>query len=69
MTLPNERYRAIKNAREFLRSLLDPKSTPGVPKKIRMAAYYVLKHYPSDYDMLIAAEDFKQVFEVVKDNK
>lgn len=50
MTLPNERLRAINSAREFLRSLLDPKLTPKVPKVVRIEAYYVLKHFPSDYD-------------------
>lgn len=56
MTLPDERYRAIKNAREFLRSLLDPKLTPKVPKKIRKEAYYVLKHYIWDMDLEEIAE-------------
>ena len=51
MTLPDERYRAVNNAREFLRSLLDPKKTPKVPKKVRKEAYWVLKHFPSEYDM------------------
>ena len=51
MTLPNERTRAIKQARDFLRSLLDPKQTPKVPKWIRREAYHKLKHFPSDLDM------------------
>lgn len=48
MTLPDERRRAVVNTREFLRSLLDPKKTPKVPKSIRKQAYYLLKHYPWD---------------------
>jgi hypothetical protein len=56
MTLPNERYRAIKNAREFLVSLLNPKETPRVPKEIRKRAYYVLKHYPWDMYVDVLAE-------------
>lgn len=51
MTLPFERVNAIVNARQFLRDLLDPKKTPRVPRKIRREAYYVLKHFPQDYDI------------------
>ena len=46
MTLPDERYRAINRAREFLRDLMDPSKTKRIPKAIRREAYYVLKHYP-----------------------
>ena len=51
MTLPYERNNAIENTREFLRSLLDPKKTPKVPKKVRTSAYWCLRHFPSDFDM------------------
>ena len=51
MTLPDERYRAIRYAREFLRDLLDPKKTPKVPRKVRQQAYAVLKHYIWDTDL------------------
>ena len=51
MTLPDERYRALVNTRNFLRSLLDPAQTPKVPKEIRKRAYVCLKHYPWDTDM------------------
>lgn len=56
MTLPNERFRAIKQAREFLFDLLDPKKTPRVPKAIRREARWRLKHYPLSYDMDKAKE-------------
>ena len=49
--MPDERYRAVQRAREFLRELLDPKATPRVPRSIRQDAYYVLKHFPSDWDL------------------
>jgi hypothetical protein len=49
MTLPDEERRALIYARDFLVSLLDPKKTPKVPKKIRQEAYQRLRHYPSDY--------------------
>lgn len=51
MTLPRERSQSLLNAREFLRSLLDPKLTPRVPKSIRQKAYWCLKHFPSSYDL------------------
>lgn len=51
MTLPSERRRAIENTRDFLRALLDPKQTPGIPRETRRKAYWCLKHYPSEYDM------------------
>lgn len=51
MTLPNERLRAIIYARDFLRSLLDPKQTPKIPRAIRREAYYRLKHFPGEFDL------------------
>jgi hypothetical protein len=67
VTLPNERTRAVHNAREFLRSLLDPKKTPKVPKSIRREAYYVLKHFPSDFDMEYACDGAPSVFEHIEE--
>ena len=51
MTLPCERYNAIKRTKEFLVDLLDPKKTPRVPKAIRQQAYYCLRHYPGGYNL------------------
>jgi len=51
MTLPYERYHAIKRTEEFLKDLMDPKATPRVPKEIRKQAYYCLRHYPGNYDL------------------
>ncbi len=51
MTLPEERVNALKITRDFLRSLLDPKKTPRIPKKIRTEAYWCLRHYPYDMDI------------------
>lgn len=55
MTLPDERYRSVRWAREFLYELMDPKKTPGVPKALRGQAQAILRHYPSDWDMQAAA--------------
>ena len=63
MTLPDERYRAVRWAREFMYELMDPKKTPGVPKRIRDTARSVLRHYPSDYDMNRTAEFAPDVFQ------
>jgi len=51
MTLPDERYRAIKMAEQLLRDLCDPKKTPRVPKKVRFRAASALRHYPGSYDL------------------
>jgi hypothetical protein len=51
MTTKDERYLAIKNTHRFLRSLLDPKETPRVPRKIRIMARSLLKHYPQEYEV------------------
>lgn len=49
MTLPDERYRALKWAEQFMQDLLDPAKTPRVPKVIRRQAYSILRHYPGEY--------------------
>jgi len=51
MTLPNERTRALMNAKLFLRSLLDPRATPRVPLKVRRAARSCLKHFPAEFEI------------------
>ena len=66
MTLPDERYRAIIRARDFLRDLLDPKKTPKVPKKIRREAYYALKHFPWDMEIDYLAEKSPEILEKPK---
>lgn len=58
MTLPDERYRALINTRDFMRSLLDRLATPRVPLVIRRQARSCLKHYPweSDLEKLASSE-------------
>ena len=63
MTLPDERFRAVKYARQFLYELCDPQKTPGVPKIIRQQAQSILRHYPSDYEMTRAAAAAPDVFQ------
>jgi len=51
MTLPDERYRAVKWAEQFLLELSDPKKTPRIPKELRQRAWSILRHYPNKWDM------------------
>ena len=63
MTLPDERYRAVMQARRLLEELCDPKLTPRVASGIRDRARGALRHFPTDYDMKRAEELAPQVFE------
>ena len=51
MTLPDERYRSIHQAEQFLMDLCDRTKTPRVPKAVRARASAVLRHYPSQWDL------------------
>ena len=62
MTLPDERYRAVLYAEEFLRALADPSITKRVPKELRQRARGILRHYPNAWEMNMAAEGAPQVF-------
>lgn len=46
MTLPEERTRAVLQARFFLQQLCDNERTPGVPESVRREARRLLRHYP-----------------------
>lgn len=63
MTLPDERYRAVMQAKGFLESLCDPKLTPRVPKNIRLAASRILRHYPSSYHMQTVSHYAPDIFQ------
>lgn len=56
MTLPDERYRAMTRAAEFLEALCDPKKIPRIPLSVRNEARSVLRHYPSQWDLDQMAE-------------
>jgi hypothetical protein len=51
MTLPDERYRAIKQGKKLLEELCDPGKTPRVPSIVRDRARSILKHFPTDYEL------------------
>jgi len=63
MTLPDERYRAVRRAEQFLKDLCDSSKTPRVPKAIRGQASSILRHYPGSWDMDVAAHHCPTVFE------
>ena len=60
MTLPDERYRAVVQTRQFLLRLL---TTPRIPKAVKAEARSCLRHYPSDWDMQCAAAASPEVFQ------
>lgn len=51
MTLPDERYRSLKQSKKLLEELCDPGKTPRVPSIIRDRARGILRHYPNDYEL------------------
>ena len=63
MTLPDERYRAVKAAQQFLARLAGGEY-PRVPKAVRAEARSVLRHYPLDWDMQRTARMAPEVFQV-----
>ena len=63
MTLPDERYRSIMQAKRLLEELCSPQLTPRVAAGIRDRARGALRHYPSEYDMKRAAQTSPEVFQ------
>jgi hypothetical protein len=62
MTLPDERYRAVKYAQDFL-SRLAGGQYARVPKAVRDEARHILRHYPNAWDMDRAATAAPEVFQ------
>jgi hypothetical protein len=60
MTLPDERYRAVMQTIDFLTEICN---TPRVPKIIKQRASTLLRHYPSAWDMKMAAQYAPNVFQ------
>jgi hypothetical protein len=61
MTLPDERYRALKCAEQFMLDLCDPSKTPKVPRSVRERARGILRHYPTKFDIDRIAESAPDV--------
>lgn len=49
MTVPVERTNAVIWTEQFLADLMDPKTTPRVPKVVRDQARRLLRHYPTKF--------------------
>lgn len=64
MTLPDERYRALKQGKKLLEELCDPGKTPRVPGIVRDRARGILRHYPSDYEMNRIADGCPELLSV-----
>jgi hypothetical protein len=62
MTLPDERYRAVKHAEQFL-SRLAGGHYARVPKAVREEARALLRHYPGSWDLDRAAVAAPDVFQ------
>ena len=64
MTLPDERFRALKQGKKLLEEIAyRPEKTPHVSSLIRHRARVVLRHYPADYhfeDMVDACPEILQ---------
>lgn len=59
MTTPDERTKAVLRVERFLMDLRNPKKCPRIPKAVREEASRLLKHYPSQYDMMYIDEQFE----------
>ena len=64
MTLPDEKYRALRCGHQMLLDLLNPKITPKVPKYVRQRALSVLRHYPNSYHFAKIVEKLPEDFSV-----
>lgn len=51
MTMPNERTRAVIQTGEFL---LELSRDSSLPERIRREAKFLLRHYPDQFQMLLA---------------
>lgn len=63
MTMPDERFRAVIETKNFLNELLDPKKTPRLPKHVRKQALWCLRHYPSYWDMERVSSCSPEIFQ------
>lgn len=61
MTLPDERYRAVRNTEEFLQRLAGG-VYPRTPKAVREEAHHLLRHYPNKWELDCAAKDSPDIF-------
>ena len=65
MTLPDERYRALKQGKKLLEELCDPGKTPRVPSIVRERARGALRHYPNDFELERIADTFPEYLDKI----
>jgi hypothetical protein len=65
MTLPDERYRALKQGKKLLEELCDPGKTPRVPSIVRERARGALRHFPNDYELEKIADHCPEMLDKV----
>lgn len=63
MTLPDERYRSVLMAKKLLEDLSFSGTTKRIPLEIRQRARGILRHYPSDWDMVQACAASPHIFQ------
>ena len=63
MTTPDERTKAVLRVERFLMDLRNPKKYPRVPKSVREEASRLLRHYPTQYNMMYIEESFEPLEE------
>jgi hypothetical protein len=54
VTMPNERTRAVLQARDFLQELATGEWPCALPSGVRREAQRLLRHFPHDNDMELA---------------
>ena len=67
--MPSERTQAVLRVERFLLDLRNPKKYPRVPKAVREEAIRLLKHYPSQFDMMYIDESFEPLKEINYDRR
>lgn len=63
MTLPDERYRALKMGKKLLEDLCDPGKTPRVPGIVRDRARSALRHYPTDWEFDMISDNCPELLD------
>lgn len=63
MTLPDERYRAVVQTAKFLQALSYSSEIKRVPLAVRNEARRLLRHYPSEFDMLRVSQEVPDIFQ------
>ena len=62
MTLPDERYQAVLEARLLLLDLILPHRTPRMTQQLRDRASAILKHFPYEWEMEAVADHLPSLF-------